>query len=452
MRGSLNRRHFMAATAAAGFGAAAVRGTPVFAAGAAAPGKPAILGGEKARTQPFCSWPLEEDNDAKAMAATLRSTKWNRGVGQNVKKFEAAYAELMGAKHCIATNSGTSALIASLGAMGIGPGDEVIVTPYTFIASVTSILMHYALPVFVDIDPETFQIDATKIEAAITDRTAAIMPVHIGGNPADKDAVMAIAKKHKLQVIEDACQAHLGEWRNKKVGTIGDIGCYSFQQTKNLPSGDGGAIITNDDQLAAKADAFHNNCRPKPRGGFDFSYLNTRAGNFRMTEFQGTVLGTQMTRLEEQSQRRDENTKYLAELLGQIGGLVPAKMYEGATRSSHHLFMMRFKSEEFAGLSRDKFIAALQAEGVPCLSGYSPIDFKSFVPGAFTINGKLRVYTNERMDAWSQCCNLPEHAKLCQEAVWILQENFIGPKSDMDQIAEAVRKIKAHAGEIVKKV
>jgi len=450
MSHSLSRRRFIAATAAASIGAVATHGTTARAADTAALGKPAILGGEKTRKKPFSSWPLVEDNDRQAMRTTLDSAKWFRGWGENVNKFEEAYAQLTGAKHCLATNSGTSALVASLGALGIGPGDEVIVTPYTFIASVTSILMHFALPVLVDIDPETFQIDAKKIEQAVTERTAAIMPVHIGGSCADMDTVLAVAKKRNLLVIEDACQAHLAEWRKAKAGTLGKIGCYSFQITKNLPSGDGGAIITNYGDLVERLYAFHSNCRPKTLGSFTFTYFNTRAGNFRMTEFVGTVLLTQMTRLEKQSQARDANTKYLTSLLREIPGIIPAKTYEGSTRCSHHIYMMRYKSEEFAGLSRDKFIDALKAEGIPCLSGYSPIDFRAFVQGALAPNGRPRVYSKELMADWANRCRLPENDKLCKEAVWIMQEHFIGPRSDMDQIAEAIRKIRAHAGEIAK--
>ena len=209
----------------------------------------------------------------------------------------------------------------------------MITTPYTFIATINSILMNYALPVFVDVDPETFQIDPKKIEAAITARTAAIIPVHIGGNCADLDSVLAIGKKHNVPVIEDACQAHLAEWRKSKVGTLGKVGCFSFQVTKNLPSGEGGAILTNDDELAQKLYAFHNNCRPRNVGSFTATTQNTRAGNFRMTEFQGTVLTTQMARIEEQARTRTENALYLSSLLRQIPGIMPAKMYDGCTRT-----------------------------------------------------------------------------------------------------------------------
>ena len=271
MNESLNRRRFVAASAAAGVGLAMGR-----MATAAEADKPALLGGTPTRSGPFSKWPIANAREEKAMLATLRSGKWFRGGTANVDAFEAAYARLTGAKYCVATSSGTTALVASLGALGVGPGDEVIVTPYTFIASVTSIMAHFALPVFVNVDPETFLIDPKKIEAAITDRTAAIMPVHIGGSVSDMDAILDVAKKHNLPVVEDACQAHLAQWRGRGVGTWGTTGCFSFQVTKNLPSGEGGAVLTNDGDLAEKIYAFHNNCRrrrstaftsPMPRRG-----------------------------------------------------------------------------------------------------------------------------------------------------------------------------------------
>jgi perosamine synthetase len=213
MNQSLNRRRFVAATAAAGVGLA--MGKVAAGAPAAAADKPALLGGKPVKTRPFPAWPHCDALEERGMLATLRSGQWFRGGAQQVDKFETAFARLTGAKHCVATNGGTTALIAALGALGVGPGDEVIVTPYTFIASMTSIMMHFALPVFVDVDPETFLIDPRKIEAAVTDRTVAIMPVHIGGSVADMDGVLAVANKHNLPVIEDACQAHLAQWRDR---------------------------------------------------------------------------------------------------------------------------------------------------------------------------------------------------------------------------------------------
>ncbi len=223
MQTQVTRRRFLAATTAAGVGLTLGR-----ARGAAAE-KPARLGGKPVRTEPFPSWPVFDQSEEQALLNTVRSAQWFRGGGKNVNRFEEAYAELMGAKFCVGTSSGTSALLTSLNVLGVGPGDEVILPPYTFVACVNAILMLNALPVFVDTDPDTFQIDPRKIEAAITGRTAAIMPVHLGGNPASLDAILALARQHRLAVVEDACQPHLAEWRQRKRGTYGDTGCFSFQ-------------------------------------------------------------------------------------------------------------------------------------------------------------------------------------------------------------------------------
>ena len=216
----------------------------------------------------------------------LRKGQWCRIDGDYANRFEETWARMMGAKHCVAVANGTSALITSLAALGIGPGDEVIVPPYTFVATINAVLMHHALPVFVDTDPETFQIDARQLESAITEHTACILPVHLGGSAADMDTILAVAARHKLPVVEDACQAALAEWKGKKLSTLGDLGCFSFQASKNLNSGEGGAILTNDDRLALECRSFQNNGRATVGG---LSYARNGA-NLRMTEFQAALL------------------------------------------------------------------------------------------------------------------------------------------------------------------
>ena len=202
--------------------------------GAGGGGKPAVLGGTPVRAKAFPSWPVADSREEQALTTVVRSGKWGRGVGDEVSRFEQAYASLTGARHCLATANGTSALVTALSALGVGPGDEVIVPPYTFVATVNVVLMLHALPVFVDTDRETFQIDAKKVAGAITDRTRAIVPVHLGGSAADLDTVLAAAAPRGIPVIEDACQAHLAEWKGRKVGTYGRAGCFSFQASKNL--------------------------------------------------------------------------------------------------------------------------------------------------------------------------------------------------------------------------
>jgi len=443
MSHELTRRRFVAATTAAGIGLTLGQV-------ASAGEKPALLGGKPTRTQRFPSWPRMDSLEDRAMLDVLHSGKWFRGDGQQANRFEAAYAKLTGAKHCVATANGTSALWASLGALGVGPGDEVILPPYTFVATVNVVLLQYALPIFVDSDPETFQIDAHKIQSAITDRTAAILPVHIGGSVADLDTILDVAQKRKLPVVEDACQAHLAEWRGRKVGTWGTTGCFSFQVTKNLCSGEGGAILTADGDLAEKCYAFHNNCRPRNRTGYNFDYLGGRGANLRMTEFQGALLMAQMTRVEEQSKTREQNAQYLSGMLREIPGITPARMYEGCTRNAYHLYMLRYNPEPFAGLPRAKFLAALNAEGIPAFAGYSPLNKEAFIKSTIHSRTYQKIFAKAEIDRWEERTQCPVNDRLCQEGVWMAQTMFLGPRSDMDQIAEAVRKIHANAEALAK--
>lgn len=436
MNQDISRRTFVAASAAAASALGAVE-------------KPALLGGKKVRTQPWPSWPVFDKTEERELLFTLKTGKWFRGYGTAVAEFEKKYGELTGAKACLATANGTSALLTSLGALDIGAGDEVIVPPYTFVATINAVLAMNAMPVFVDTDRETSQIDAKKIEAAITDRTAAILPVHLGGSAADLDAILAIAKKHKLPVIEDACQSHLGEWRNRKVGAWGTTGCFSFQASKNLNSGEGGAILSNDEDVIERCYAFHNNSRGRKTTGYDFSYI-ARGLNLRMTEFQGTLLMAQMTRLEEQSKRREQNAGYLTSLLREIPGIRPARMYEGCTRNAYHLYMLRYAPEKFAGLPRAKFLKALNAEGIPSSAGYKPLNKEPFLKNTLESRGYQKIYSKSYIAKWQERNRCPENDKLCEEAVWFIQTMLLGGRSDMDQIAEAVRKIQTHAAELAR--
>jgi len=440
MNKQMTRRGFLTAAAAAGIGLT-IRN-------ADAADKPALLGGKPVRTKSFPSWPVWEKTEEEALVAAIHSGKWNR-VGKYVSQFEEDYAKLTGAKCCLATNGGTSALLTSLAVLGVQAGDEVILPPYTFIACVNVILALDALPVFVDTDPETFQIDARKIEAAITDRTAALMPVHLGGSVADLDAILAIAKKRKIPVIEDTCQSHLAEWKGRKAGTYGDTGCFSFQATKNLNCGEGGAILTNDEELVEKCYAFHNNGRGRKTTGYTFTYAS-HGLNLRMTELQGALLLAQMARLEKQAQTREQNAQYLTKMLGEIPGILPARMYAGCTRNAYHLYMFRYKKEPFADLPRAKFLKALTAEGIPASGGYSLLNKESFIANRVHSRPYQTLFSKERLARWDEQNVCAENDRLCTEAVWFTQNVLLGPRSDMDEITEAIRKIQSHAAQLAK--
>jgi dTDP-4-amino-4,6-dideoxygalactose transaminase len=440
MKSAWTRRRFLAAAAVAGVG------TRLLARGAGAE-KPAILGGTPVRKEPFPSWPVTGETDERALLDVLRSGRWFRGDGKVVDRFEEAYAKLTGAAYCIATANGTSSLITALHAAGVEAGDEVILPPYTFIACPNAVLALNALPIFADTDPETFQIDPARIEAAITEHTRAIMPVHLGGSAADLDAILAIARKHRVAVIEDACQAHLAEWRGRKVGTHGDAGCFSFQASKNLNSGEGGAVLTGDRDLAGRCFAFHNNSFGRPPAA---PSRTARGVNVRMTEFQAALLLSQMARLEEQAARRDENGRYLTSLLEEIPGIRPARMYEGCTRNAYHLYMFRYDKERFAGLSRASFLKALGAEGIGASSGYSPLDKEPFLEATLQSRGFRAIYSPERIARWKERNGCPRNDRLCEEGVWLYQSVLLAGRSDMEGIAEAIRKIQAHAGELAR--
>src|SRR5690606_3220817 len=272
-------RTFLNALAVAGTGLATGLSTPSM---GIAKEKPALLGGPKAHPGTFPTWPVFDTKEDNSLSNILDSKRWGRLDGKTVADFEQQYASLTGAKRCLGVSSGTSALLTILGALEIGPGDEVVIPVYTFVATYNAVVLNYALPIFVDTDLESFQIDANKIEPALSANTRLVMPVHIGGSPADLDKIVEVTTKANVPMVEDACQAHLASWRGKMVGTYGLAGAFSFQSSKNLNSGEGGAVITNDEAFADTCYRFHN----QGQGGQGTSYLagtGTRASNMRLT-------------------------------------------------------------------------------------------------------------------------------------------------------------------------
>ncbi|MEZ5355111.1 MAG: DegT/DnrJ/EryC1/StrS family aminotransferase [Bryobacteraceae bacterium] len=429
----MKRRHFVRATAAASLAAHAP---------AAPKDTLAMLGGTPVRKAGWASWPRWDQTEEAALTGVLRSGRWNRAV--QVEKFEASYARLLGVPHVLATANGTSALFTALHALGVQPGDEVIVPPYTFVATVNVVLLHYALPVFADTDMDSFQIDPARVGAQISDRTSAIVPVHMAGGAADLDAILGVAKQRGVGVIEDACQAHMGEWRGRKLGAWGDAGCFSFQASKNLNSGEGGAVATADRNLYDRCHAFHNNGRAPRTASYDFQYLQSGA-NLRLTEFQGALLNAQMTRLEQQSAARHENALYLTKLLEQIPGIRPVRNYAGCTRSAWHLFMFRYDKQQFAGVDRAVFLKALAAEGIKASAGYTPLNKQPFLESMLASKAYRRLFPEKTLAEWKERTQCPVNDRLCEEAVWFTQTMLLGARSDMDEIAAAIGKIQRSA-------
>jgi len=402
--------------------------------------KLALLGGEKIRTAGWPQWPVWDKAAEDEIVKMLRSGRWWRGRGEYVEEFEKKYAELMGAKRCLATASGTTALLVALHVLGVDAGDEVLVSPFTFIATYNSIFINKALPVFVDSDPETFLMDPSKIEEKVTDRTTAILPVHIYGLPVEMDKVNTVAKKHNLKVIEDACQAWLGEYKGKKLGTLGDLGCYSFQNSKNLPAGEGGAILGNNDELMDRCYSFHNCGRPYKSVEATSKYP-MRGSNRRMQQMQAIILMSQMKRIEDDADKRLKNARYLDEKLKQIPGIRTCKMVTGNNRSAYHLYPIRFISEEFGGVTRTNFLKAMRAEGIYCSTGYGKQNYDGLIEEALNSRGYKRLFSEKRLKQWREQNHLPGNDQLAEQSVIFYQNMLLGSRSDMDDIINAITKV-----------
>ncbi len=404
----------------------------------------AINGAAPIRRRPFPTWPVYDESEIKALIETLESGIW--GIDSPViEQFEKNFAEFCQAQHVVACTNGTDAIYVALQALGLGPGDEVIIPPYTFIATAIGVLMTGATPVFADIHPATYNIDPQAVEAAVTEHTKAIVPVHIAGNPADMDAILDIAKKNGLYVMEDAAQAHGAQWRNQPVGPLGHLGTFSFQSSKNLAAGEGGALVTNDEALAERVRSFVNCGRVKGGAWYDHHEM---AGNHRLSAFQAALLNVGMQRIEEQMNTRSQNACYLAGRINDIEGMEMTGVHEGCTRHAYHLCILRYNSEAFKGLPKAKFVEALEKEGIDCASGYLPLYkyhyFQHFPEQTPTYDALYK----GRVDYSKTHCPVAEHASE-NEGVWLFHEMFLGDQSDMDDIADAILKIQKHIDELV---
>lgn len=400
----------------------------------------AIHGGKPVREQDFPEWPVIGKNDEENLMKALHRKEWCRLYGNVTTRFEQSWAKMLGAKHAIGVTNGTSALYAALYSVEAGPGDEVILSPYTFIATLNAVLQQHALPIFSDTDPQTFQMDPQSLDERISGNTRCILPVHIGGNVADMGKIMAIAKKKNIPVVEDACQAHLAEWGGKNAGAIGDIGCFSFQTTKILPCGEGGAVVTSDEGLYDKLHAFQNNGRDR-KTGTRHGYQH-QGGNLRMTELQAAILNAQLTRFEEQVRHRNRNADYLAQLLEDIPGITPAKKADGATRSTYYLYMMDYDKSYYNNFSKEAYTHALGREGIPCSRGYRPIAQEPFLEEMFNSRAYKNIYTKAQLDRARELNRGPQNEDVCNNrAIYFYHQMLNGTKEDIEQIAQAMQKI-----------
>ncbi len=453
----VTRRSFLKYNGLAAAGAVLATQIPTVSAlaqGSADATVPAILGGPKAHKTGWQSWPKwDSEKFDPQLNAVMKNRVWSRSA--KVAEFEKKWAEMHGMKYCLTTVNGTNALSASWMELDIKPGDEVICAPYTFSASVFGVLYKGAMPVWADIDPATFQIDPESIKAKITPRTKGILPVHICGYPSDMPAIMKIAKEHNLFVVEDACQAHLAEIDGKKVGTFGNAGCFSFQTSKNLAIGEGGAILTNDEDYYSRLYSYHN--YGYASGTMPGAVSNIRsfilASKIRMAEYQAVIGLCQLENLEEQHRIRNENASYLNEKLSAYPGVTPVKLHKGATQASYYIYSMVYNQEGLDGLPRARFLEAMNAEGLPAYSGYpnDPIYTQPFINDVFQSDIYKKFYTADELDFenYKRRNHCPSLIQTFNSAIWIgAQGIMLGTKSDMDDIVNAVDKIHNNVAKI----
>lgn len=402
----------------------------------------ALLGGPPVRKRRFTSWPIFGGRDEERVLAALRSGRWGRLDGNEVNEFEQRFAAMHGCQHAIAVVNGTVSLRLGLIAAGIEAESEVIIPPYTFFSTASAVIEANMVPVFADIDPATFNLDPRALEAAITPRTRAVIPVHFAGQPADMDAIMTIARRHNLFVIEDAAHAHGASYQNRPAGSLGNLASFSFQSSKNLTSGEGGLITTNDDRLAEACRSLHN-CGRIPTGVWYEHHVIS--GNYRLGELQGALLNAQLDRLAEQTATRDANGRFLAAGLARWPGLHPQQRPDSCTRHAYHLFMLRVDEQEF-GASRAALIEALHAEGIPCSAGYGFSLHRQpmFRDRAF---GPYLPRVKERLDYEQVSC--PNSDRVCQESVWLEQAMLLGPREDVDDVLRAFEKIHSQRAALV---
>jgi dTDP-4-amino-4,6-dideoxygalactose transaminase len=405
----------------------------------------ALLGGPPIRKDPWPRWPEHGPAELDALARVLESGTWGGypAPGREASHFARAWGEYLGSRHVVLAANGTVTLEVILRAIGIQAGDVVIVPALTWIATASAPAYLNAVPVFADVDRETLCIDPRSIEALITPRTRAIIPVHLGSAMADMDRISELAATHGLRVIEDCAHAHGARWKDRAAGTIGDAGSFSFQSSKLMTAGEGGAICTDSEDVAQRCQSLVN-CGRKEPGYGDFDGPNL-GWNYRLTELQAALLSAQLVRLPEQKERRARNLKYFERRLAELQvGLVLQKRDERMSASSAYQIVLLYDAEQWNGLPRDRFVAALEAEGVPA-DGAFYVPIQDRIAELFPLRAAEYPMIRERYgDALS-----PEHVSTpvareaaYQRTIWLHHALFLGAETEIDDVLAAILKIR----------
>src|ERR1700738_2097154 len=404
-------------------------------------GKLAITGGDAIRTAPFPVWPMGTEQEARALQDVLESSKWGGQPfpGKYAAAFARKFAEAHTAKYAQCVNTGTVAIQAALKAIDIRPGDEVLVPAYTWEGTVGPVLLVNGVPVFVDVDADTYCMDAKLIEKAITPKTKAILPVHLGMRFADMDEILRIAKKHNLKVIEDCAHAHGGKWKGQGAGSMGDMGAFSFQSSKLITSGEGGAVITNNLEYLERVQSYIN----AGRASLTDKYHHRIIGfNYRLGEFQAAVLCPQLERLPEQAALRKKNMEHFECRLRDTAGIGLLKTQRRITQQAPYGYVLKYFSDQVKEIPRAAFVAALQLEGIPCdglfyepvyKSSLFPLDPADFPALSWGREKPLALRTMYK-------CPVSERAAY-HEAIWFSHHLFLGGKANIDSIADAIFKV-----------
>ena len=405
--------------------------------------RPALLGGKPACDFQWSRWPISDETEARGLMEVLHSGNW--WFGDQVKEFEAKFAEFQGADHAVTCTNGTTALEMALRAIGVVPGDEVIVPAYTFIATASAVVTVGAVPVFADIDPATLCIDPTDVERKLTSRTRAIVPVHVSGVCADMKRLNAIGSARGVTIMEDAAHAWGSRVSGSGAGTLSSCGTFSFQVTKNLTAGEGGILVSNDAGIAELCRSYTHCGRTPGSAWYDHDVLGS---NLRMTEFQAAIMLAQLTRAESQLQRRAVVAQRIDEALTGLAGVTRLAPTPEMDRRSYHMYIFRV-DESVLGVSRDRVIEALVAEGVPASAGwYRPIYRNKVFQNAHIgpPHGIRAPLAGLGVDYREVACPVCE--QVCQDAIWVPQHVLLADDAQTESLTLALVKVLNSAAEL----
>ena len=425
-------------------------------------GELAIFGGTPVRSRPFPPWPIGDDHERFWLERVLTGSRWFAGARAHDPEllgalFGQRFAELVGVRFGLPVANGSASLEVGLRALGIGPGDEVIVPAYTFVSTATSVLMVGAVPVFADIDPKNYCLDPIDCARKITARTRAMIPVHLGGQMADMESLQALARRHSLAIIEDSAQAIGAAWAGRKSGAWGELGSFSFQSNKTITSGEGGLLTTDDEGLAETVIAYRAFGRFKTTvanvAGRSSGLLSQRlAGNSRVSEWQSAVLLGQLEKFPEQDAKRQKNAAFLTKQLGQIAGVEHIRLDAPGSKHGYYYYLLKYDPELFADAAPDLLARALVGEGIPFHPGDSipvyrhPVFEPNRLEGA--VPSQILEHYRRTVDLRGSGCAVAEAA--CRRTLMLRHQTLLADQAEMNDIVEALAKVQMRARDLAR--